>query len=190
MFSRSIHVVPSGNISSFLTADYIPLHICTTSSTEGHFRHFHALATVNNAAVETEGQPSPPSLCLLSHRSAKKHRQALDYNCAFSNIRGQQSEKVVGKNPNIHLELSETSLFKGNVGIWEGEILRVTAEVLFLCGQGWGWGEQKGESCCFFPSWLPLFWSCVSKCISIPLFPDTCGLRSRRPHILWLGRIG
>ena len=71
-----------------------------------------------------------------SHHSAKRQRQGLDDNCTFINIRGQQSEKVVGKNPNIHLELSETSLFKGNVGIWEGEILRVTAEVLFLCGQG------------------------------------------------------
>ena len=40
------------------------------------------------------------------HRSAKKQRQGLDYNCSLINIRGQQSEKVEGKTPHIHLPLS------------------------------------------------------------------------------------
>ena len=33
------------------------------------------------------------------HGSAKKQREEFDYNCTFTNIRDQQFEKVVGKNP-------------------------------------------------------------------------------------------
>ena len=50
---------------------------------------------------ETEGQQSPG--LLLPVTAQTKSREGLDYNCAFINDRGQQSEKVAGKKPNIHL---------------------------------------------------------------------------------------
>ena len=68
----------------------------------------------------------------------------MDYNWAFINIRGQLSEKVVGKNHNIHFPLSfhETSLYKGTVGIGEGEISEGSADVLFPLGVRGGRAER------------------------------------------------
>ena len=70
--------------------------------------------------MKPEGNQVRGSCCLLQ---LKEQRRALGYDDTFINIRGLQSEKVVGKNPNMHLprELSEASLYRGNLGIWEGE---------------------------------------------------------------------
>ena len=55
IFSRPIHVVANGSISSFLVAEWYSVvcmhHIFIQSYIEGHFSYFHVLATVNNAAV-------------------------------------------------------------------------------------------------------------------------------------------
>ena len=82
--------------------------------------------------------------CASCHRSTKKRKQGLGYNCAFINIRGQQSKKVVGKNPNTHFTLT----FQKQVHIgemWEfgrGEFL-VGAQTLFLLGIKGG-GAERG----------------------------------------------
>ena len=53
------------------------------------------------------------------YHSAKKQRQGLGNNCTFINIICWQSEKVVGKNSNIHLLLDfHKQVYIGKV--WEG----------------------------------------------------------------------
>ena len=63
IFSRSIHVVTSGSISSVLMVEWysfvdMPLIFSTQSSVKGHFSCLHILATVNNAAMDIEAHMS------------------------------------------------------------------------------------------------------------------------------------
>ena len=61
IFSRSIHVVTNGSISSFLMAEeysivYVYHIFFIQSSVKRHFGCLHVLATMNNPAVSIEVQ--------------------------------------------------------------------------------------------------------------------------------------
>ena len=134
---------------------------------------------------ETRGQPSP-GLMLSVTTQTKSRDRAWIIIALFINIRGQESEKVAGKNPNSHLTLS----FQKQVYIPETWVLGrgkflggVQADMRFVLG-----GGAEREVRRFLQNWLPLFQCSLFICIRIPLFRDTLGLWQGTLSTLQLGR--